>query len=67
VSAAKRQQADQQKRAEEVAKATPPVTAAAKVIRLETARGKAVEVAVNSAADETNLLSILEEAGLRSI
>ncbi|MBX9762882.1 MAG: phage tail length tape measure family protein [Pseudomonadaceae bacterium] len=67
VSAAKRQQADQQKRAEEVAKATPPVTAAAKVIRLETARGKAVEVAVNSATDETNLLSILEEAGLRSI
>lgn len=67
VSASKRQQAEQQKRAEETAKATPPATAPAKIIRLETARGKAVEVAVNSATDETNLLSILEDAGLRSL
>jgi len=67
-SAQKRQQDEQQKRLT----TTAPTQAAAaagpqKVIRLETTRGKAVEVAVNSAADETNLLSILEEAGMRTL
>jgi len=64
-TAQKRQQDEQQKRL------TPTAPAAAagpqKVIRLETTRGKAVEVAVNSAADETNLLGILEEAGMRTL
>lgn len=67
-TAQKRQQDEQQKRLA----ATAPTQAAAaavpqKIIRLETSRGKAVEVAVSSAADETNLLSILEEAGARAI
>lgn len=37
-----------------------------KVIRLEV-KGRSVDVAVNDAADETKLLSLLEEAGLRSL
>lgn len=37
-----------------------------KVIRLEVS-GRSVDVAVNDAADETKLLSLLEEAGLRSL
>lgn len=67
-TAQKRQQDEQQKRL--TAAAPAPAAAASgpqKVIRLETTRGKAVEVAVNSAADETNLLGILEEAGMRTL
>jgi len=66
-----RQRAEQQKRIDDQQKANPaPVAqqaAPAKVIRLETSRGKAVDIAVNSASDETNLLSILEDAGLRAV
>lgn len=67
-TAAQSERAAQQKRIEEVKAATPAPAPAApsKVIRLETARGRAVEVAVGSESDETNLLSILEDAGLRS-
>ncbi|MFP6861233.1 tape measure protein [Pseudomonas sp.] len=67
-TAQKRQQDEQQKRL--TAAAPAPAAAASgpqKVIRLETTRGKAVEVAVNSAADETHLLGILEEAGMRTL
>lgn len=67
---AKRNQAEQQKRADEV-KAAQPAPAApagpATVIRLESARGRSAEVSVRSDADKTNLLGILEDAGLRSI
>lgn len=60
---------EQQKRIEadqkSVAAPVQPVTPS-KIIRLEV-KGKAVDVAVNDSADETNLLSILEEAGLRSL
>lgn len=55
-------EAQQQKAAPDPAQAASP----AKIIRLEV-KGKAVDVAVNDPADETNLLSILEEAGLRSL
>ncbi|MGF6695222.1 tape measure domain-containing protein [Metapseudomonas resinovorans] len=67
-TAAQSERAAQQKRIGEVKAATPALTPAApsKVIRLETARGKSVEVSVGSESDETNLLSILEDAGLRS-
>lgn len=64
----KRQQDEQQKR---LAAAKPAETAQpagpAKIIRLETSKGKTVDVAVNTSSDETNLLSILEDAGLRSL
>ncbi len=67
-TAQKRQQDEQQKRLTAAAPAAAAVASGPqKVIRLETTRGKAVEVAVNSAADETNLLSILEEAGMRTL
>lgn len=70
-SAQQRQRAEQQKRIDEQQKAAPAAAAQqaapAKVIRLETAQGKAVDVAVNSDRDETNLLSILEDAGLRAL
>lgn len=67
-TALKRQQEDQQKRvaAAAPAQASQPASPT-RVLRLETAKGKAVDVAVNSAADETKLLSILEDAGLRSL
>lgn len=60
---------EQQKRVEAEQKATEPAqpsSTPSKIIRLEV-KGKAVDVAVNDSADETNLLSILEEAGLRSL
>lgn len=64
----KRQQDEQQKR---LAAAKPAETAQpagpAKIIRLETSKGKTVDVAVNTASDETNLLSILEDAGMRAL
>lgn len=69
-SARQQQLAERQKRADEAAKTAPAVTQPqqpAKVIRLETARGQAVDVGVSSPADETKLLSILESAGLRSL
>ena len=67
-TAQKRQQDEQQKRLTPTAPAAAAAAAGPqKVIRLETTRGKAVEVAVNSAADETNLLGILEEAGMRTL
>lgn len=69
-TAAKRNQVAQQKRVEEVKAAQPAPAAPAApttVIRLESARGRAAEVSVRSDADKTNLLGILEDAGLRSI
>ncbi|MDP3978325.1 MAG: tape measure protein [Pseudomonas sp.] len=68
-TANKRLQDAQQKRTEEAAKAAPAQAQQqpAKIIRLETARGQAVNVALQNDRDETNLLSILEDAGLRSL
>lgn len=67
-TANKRLQDAQQKRTEEAAKAAPAqAQQPTKIIRLETARGRAVDVAVQSDRDETNLLGILEDAGLRSL
>ena len=67
-TANKRLQDAQQKRSEEAAKAAPAqAQQPAKIIRLETARGRAVDVAVQSDSDETSLLGILEDAGLRSL
>lgn len=68
----KRQTDEQQKRVDAVnnaTKATQPAAneAPAKIIRLQPAKGPAVDVAVRSDADETNLLSVLESAGLRSL
>ncbi|WP_010490776.1 hypothetical protein [Pseudomonas sp. S9] len=64
----KRQLEQQQKRidAQKPATATP-AAAPAKIIRLETAKGKTVDVAVNADQDETNLLDILQDAGLRAL
>ena len=60
---------EQQKRIEadqkSVAAPVQPVTPS-KIIRLEV-KGQAVDVAVSDSADETKLLSLLEEAGLRSL
>lgn len=67
-TANKRLQDAQQKRSEEAARAAPAqAQQPAKIIRLETARGRAVDVAVQSDRDETSLLGILEDAGLRSL
>lgn len=67
-TANKRLQDAQQKRSEEAAKAAPAqAPQPAKVIRLESARGQAVNVALQNDRDETNLLSILQDAGLRSL
>ncbi|WP_079201166.1 tape measure protein [Pseudomonas sp. CC6-YY-74] len=67
-TANKRLQDAQQKRSEEAAKAAPAqAQLPTKVIRLETARGQAVNVALQNDRDETNLLSILQDAGLRSL
>lgn len=69
-----RQAEEQKKRQEEIAKANAPAATPAaaqapqqpsRIIRLELG-GKAVDVAVGSAADETNLLSLLEDAALRA-
>ena len=60
---------EQQKRIEadqkSVAAPVQPVTPS-KIIRLEV-KGQTVDVAVSDSADETKLLSLLEEAGLRSL
>ena len=67
-TANKRLQDAQQKRSEEAAKTAPAqAQQPAKVIRLESARGQAVNVALQNDRDETNLLSILADAGLRSL
>jgi hypothetical protein len=67
-SSRKRTQDAQQKAAEQVTKAAPPVQPQQppKIIRLETTRGQSVEVGLQSDTDETRLLGILEGAGLRS-
>lgn len=66
----KRLQDAQQKRTEEAAKAAPtqaqpqqPV----KVLQLVGPRGQAVNVSLQDERDETNLLNILADAGLRSL
>ncbi len=69
VTAQQRQREEQQKRieAQPATAATPaPAATPAKILRLEV-RGRAVDVAVKDDADETKLLGILEEAGLRSL
>lgn len=67
-SGRQRIQQAQQKAADEVAKAAPSAQPPqpAKIIRLETSRGQAVEVGLQSDTDETRLLGILESAGMRS-
>ncbi len=70
-SAQQRQREEQQKRieaqqAEKPAAAEQP-QAPSKVIRLEVPGRQPVDVAVSSDADETNLLGILEQAGLRAL
>lgn len=65
----KTQREQQEKR---IAELQPPAPQAGqqeptKVIRLQPQNGKAVDVAVRSTDDETNLLSVLESAGLRSV
>lgn len=69
-TAQQRQRTEQEKRIEANKQAATPAPAAAatpsKIIRLEL-KGKSVDVAVSSAADETNLLSILEDAALRAL
>lgn len=68
-TAQQRQRTEQEKRIEvNKPTATPALAAAAapsKIIRLEV-KGKSVDVAVNSEADETNLLDILADAALRA-
>ena len=62
------QQANQQRAAQQQATPAAPAQQAepTKVIRLETARGRRVDVSV-PAGGEDALLGILEEAGLRSL
>lgn len=70
-SAQQRQAEEQKKRMEAQQTAQPtaqqPGQAPSKVIRLEVAGRPPVDVGVASDTDETNLLSILEQAGLRSL
>lgn len=71
-TAQQRQAEEQKKRQEELAKATPAAPVAqpeqpAKVIRLEVPGRPAVNVALSNPNDETNLLAILEDAGLRAL
>lgn len=71
-SAQQRQAEEQKRRQEELAKATPAPAAQpaaqqpSTVVRLELPGRAPVDVAVGSANDETNLLAILEDAGLRT-
>lgn len=65
-----RQRQEQQKRIDEQQKAVPAAqqqAAPAKVIRLEVPGRPAVDVSVSSDSDETKLLGILEQAGLRTL
>lgn len=70
-SAQQRQAEEQKKRMEAQQTAQPtaqqPEQTPSKVIRLEIPGRPAVDVAVSGEAAETNLLSILEQAGLRSL
>lgn len=69
-TAQQRQRTEQEKRIEANKQAATPAPAAAatpsKIIRLEL-KGKSVDVGVSSAADETKLLGILEDAALRAL
>jgi tape measure domain-containing protein len=69
---AQARQAEEQKKRMEAQQATQPAAQQAaqtpsKVIRLEIPGRPAVDVSVSGDAAETNLLSILEQAGLRSL
>ncbi|WP_312374274.1 phage tail length tape measure family protein [Stutzerimonas nitrititolerans] len=70
-TAQQRQREEQQKRidAQQQPQGAAPQQAQApgKVIRLEVPGRQAVDVAVSSDTDETNLLGILEQAGLRAL
>lgn len=69
-SAQQRQRQAQEKRIEEVkaSQAAPaPSAAPAKILRLESPSGKAVDVGISSDQDETKLLDILGDAGLRAL
>jgi len=58
----------QQDAAAAALKAAPPAPAKpTQIIRLQPARGAPVNVTVDSDTDKTNLLSVLESAGLRSL
>lgn len=61
-----RQRQEQEKRVEQSSTPAEEAPSPSKIIRLES-KGKAVEVAVNSDSDETNLLGILEDVGLRTL
>ncbi|OLU23083.1 hypothetical protein BVH03_22910 [Pseudomonas sp. PA15(2017)] len=71
-TAQQRQADEQKKRQEELAKANPAPAAQpaaqqpSTIVRLELPGRAPVDVAVGSANDETNLLAILEDAGLRT-
>ncbi|RMH85226.1 hypothetical protein EA796_06870 [Pseudomonas sp. AOB-7] len=68
--AAQQRQAEEQKKrmeAQQAKPAEPQAQAPSKVIRLEVPGRAAVDVAVGSDTDETNLLGILEQAGLRTL
>lgn len=69
---AQARQAEEQKKRMEAQQATQPAAqqsapAPSKTIRLEVPGRGAVDVGVNSDADETKLLTLLEQAGLRSL
>ena len=72
-SAQQRQAEEQKRRQEELAKAATPAATPAqpqqpsKVIRLEVPGRAPLDVAVSGANDETKLLGILEDAGLRAL
>lgn len=69
-SAQQRQRQAQEKRIEEVkaSQAAPaPSAAPTKILRLESPSGKAVDVGISSDQDETKLLDILGDAGLRAL
>ncbi|WP_134677013.1 phage tail length tape measure family protein [Ectopseudomonas khazarica] len=73
-SAQQRQAEEQKRRQEELAKtntsaaSTPrPAEQPSKIVRLELPGRAPVDVSVGSANDETNLLAILEDAGLRTL
>jgi tape measure domain-containing protein len=68
-TAQQRQRDEQQKRIDAQPKpdAQPASAEPSKIIRLELPGRKPVDLAVNDAGDETNLLNILADAGLRTL
>ncbi len=68
-TAQQRQRDEQQKRIDAQPKpdAQPASAEPSKIIRLELPGSKPVDLAVNDAGDETNLLNILADAGLRTL